>query len=162
MSEISKNKLTVRKINPGFGITSTHSGIITPELATCIAVGGITDQKTLFMTHQPDFAHNKQLQILSNKFNLSKGKGQMVVFAADPGFVGRGYFTRIDQGDTGYSYAEALTILIQKLKGNFPGFTISHLPYGDPNKGPQSHAEIDLTTFTASTNSGSLRLLGNI
>jgi hypothetical protein len=157
MAESNQDTLIVKKINPGYGITTTHARILTDELATCYAVGGFTSGKTpaVFMTHLPDYDHSNHVMTLAEKLELRKREGRMVLFAADPSMIG--CFTSID-GGRGYPYADAIDIFMKRLRGEFPGFRISHLLYGGRNKGPYSHAEIDLTARTASTNSGTRNL----
>ncbi len=154
----NKDVFLVKYPDPGFGITNTHPIIRTEGLATCIATGGIfsnkTNESSLFMIHQPDYAHSSHISILQEILINSHGK--LIVFAKIPDQLKPPYTVNIDLQNS-ETYAKALEIFLKNLKEGFPKFDINFLPYGS-RKNPTlySYAEIDLIQNLAITDYGSV------
>lgn len=157
MAETNSDLLIVNYPDPGYGITDSHNRIRTKGLSTCIAIGGIT-QDRLFIAHKPDYDHSGQIAALK-RMGLEYSEGEMIVFARSPRTMRTGLYKVAPDGGIPMNYGDSITALTANLENHFPNFSVRTLFYADSKYPPHwSFAEIDRRGRVARTDSGSIKL----
>lgn len=159
MAEPRKDLLLVRNQYPGYAITDSHLAIKTDALATCVAVGGVTNESDpkLFISHTMDSQHSTQVENL-RRMGLSELGGDMFLFARSPRTMKSGLYTVKPDGHSAMNYGDAIGKLADLLASQFKKFRLQTLHYADTRFPPfSSFAEISILEGIARTDSGSIR-----